>query len=63
MAFMRKEPYKEQIRISTTALRLLRKECRIVMFRHNPELTDLPISDGFVVQRMINYYLKGEKFD
>ena len=59
--------YNTQVRISPYDLLRLRNECKKVLIKHNFKKTDsmenLEIPDGFLLHRVINYYLEGEHLE
>lgn len=54
--------YTAQLNCSPQDKRRLMEECKVEFIRHHPELEGQPLSQGFILRRVIEYYLNERPF-
>jgi len=50
--------YIDTIHVSKIDKELLRNECKKLFLDENPNFEGLPLSDGFMFRRLVQYYLR-----
>jgi len=49
--------YVRHIRVSSASLERLRGEVKKEFLKHNPQFEGLPLPDGFLIEKVLLYYL------
>ena len=52
--------YTGKIYVSNGCKELIETSCKDVYVRHHPDFKDMPMSNGFIVKKMVDYWLYKE---